>query len=91
MSMSMHLVGIKPADETWKKMKDVWDACDSAGIKVPDSVLAFFKNEPPDDDGVTVDLSDDGFDWKGDMEEGYTVILSDLDPTIKKLRFYCSW
>lgn len=27
MGMSMHVVGYKPADEHWKKMKAAWDAC----------------------------------------------------------------
>lgn len=44
--------GIAPPDETWKKMKAIWDACIDAGVQPPREVDDFFEDEPPDPDGV---------------------------------------
>jgi hypothetical protein len=57
MSMSTHVTGIRPPDEKFKKMLAVWQACEAAGIEVPDEVDDFFNGEKPDPKGVQVDLT----------------------------------
>jgi len=71
--MSTHVVGFRPPDEKWKKMKAVWDACEAAGAKIPDEVSDFFDGEEPDARGVEVDLeeSDVAKKWRDDGREGF--------------------
>lgn len=96
MGMSTHVVGFKPADETWLKMKAVYDACRSAEIKMPDAVLEFFGYTAPDSAGVEIDkealfkcgaLSE----WSRDGAEGFEVEISKLPPHVKTIRFFNSW
>jgi hypothetical protein len=58
MSISMHVVGFRPPDEKFNKMKAIWDACKSANVEVPKEVGEFFnwENENVDANGVRVDL-----------------------------------
>jgi hypothetical protein len=46
MSMSMHVIGFVPPDGTWAQMKAIWDACQAAGVSLPDEVEDFFGGEP---------------------------------------------
>jgi hypothetical protein len=94
MSHSLHVCGIKPPNATWKKMKKVWDACEEAGIGIPDNVMDFFNSETPDEKGVIVDQDDLGeavVDHNAEMVSGYDVDLAELDKDIKILRFYVSY
>jgi hypothetical protein len=47
MGMSTHVVGFKPPDEKWRKMKAVWDACEAAGTDPPAAVSKFFEGDVP--------------------------------------------
>lgn len=100
MGMSSYVVGIVPPDETWKKMKAAWDACEAAGIPVPEPVRRFFNGEAPDPAGVVVPL---GSAWKapeagsavqpykGDAADGFEVDLAKLPPHVKRIRFVNSY
>ncbi len=100
MGMSTHVLGFRPPDDDYRRMRDVYRACEAAGIAVPDKVMAFFNGEPPDDAGVAIRL--DGHErhhrgvtaWGDDGRSGFEVDLVELrkaDPTIKRIRFYNSW
>lgn len=89
MSMSTHIIGIKPPDERWKKMKAIWDACKEAGISVPREVSDFFDNCAPDPAGVVVELT--GRPWRGNAADGFEIDLPELDPDIRTIRFYNSY
>lgn len=89
MSMSTHVVGFKPPDEKWKKMKAVYDACIEAGTEVPSSVTDFFNYEPPDPAGVEVEIK--AREWKDDMCEGYEIDLKSLPKDVTIIRFYNSY
>lgn len=66
-SASLHLVGFKPPDETWEKMRQVWNACIDAKVPVPRDVEKFFGGEHPDPAGVEVRLGHHyGYDAKTD-------------------------
>ena len=93
MSMSMHVVGFKPADELWKKMKAAFDACKNAGVAPPLAVNDYFDgNDPGDAPGMEVDiLSKAARSWKDDSREGFEVDVSALPPGVRYIRFYCSW
>jgi hypothetical protein len=94
MSMSTHVIGFRPADEKWKKMKAVWDTCKQAGIEPPDEVDDFFGGSPPDDAGVEVDLEDYECcsNWNDNISrEGFEINLDKLPKGIKIIRFYNSY
>lgn len=93
MGMSTHVLGIKPPDETWQKMKAVYDACAAAKIPAPQEVLRFFDHQKPDSAGVTVSLEQHAAvtRWRDDSRQGFEVDLSKLDPAIRVLRFYNAW
>lgn len=92
MSMSTHVVGIKPPDDDWRKQKAVWDACEKASVPIPKKTLDFFDGENPDDAGVIVDLDMHLVQkYKDDSREGYEVDVEKLPKDIKIIRFYNSW
>jgi hypothetical protein len=96
MSMSTHVVGFKPPDETWKKMKAVWDACTEAGIEAPEEVRGFFPGEEPTDSGVEVDQEDLIYagaieKWSANWREGFEIIVEKIPPDVKIIRVYNAW
>ena len=93
MSMSTTVVGIKPPDIKWKKMKEVYDACMSAQVDIPDEVDRFFGGEKPDEKGVVVSLRGHicCVKWQAEMEEGFEVNLNHLPEDISIIRFYNSY
>ena len=92
MSMSMDVIGIKPANEKFWKMKQVHDRCKELGIRMPDQVLEFFDYAKPDDDGVIVHLKEPCVtEFSSGDEEGIAVDLEKLPEGIKFLKFRCSY
>lgn len=89
MSMSTYVKGFTPPDETWQKMKAVWDACASAGLAPPGEVEEFFGGEPPDPAGVETDLP--AREWHGDGEAGYEVDVAAIPARCTVIRFVNSW
>lgn len=93
MSVSTHVVGIKPPDAKWKKMKIVYDACIKAGVDVPEEVDKFFDGHKPDEKGVLIDLKEGNgvSHYNADMEDGYEIELAKLPKGIKIIRFVNSY
>ncbi len=100
MSSSLHVVGFKPPDDKWRKMKAVYDACKKAGICAPITVTEFFAAEEPDDAGVTVEMATDYSDrnrhasvteYRANMVNGFDVDLSKLPKDVTIVRFYVSY
>ncbi len=94
MGMSMYVVGIKPPDAKWNKMKKIYDACQEADMDVPDAVMDYFDGEDPDDKGVLLDESRLGkavSEYCVEGCSGFEVELSKLPKDVKILRFYNSW
>jgi hypothetical protein len=96
MGMSTGVVGFKPPDAKWRKMKAAYDACSAAGVDPPPSVMEFFGGDSPDDAGVEVDrkaLEECGavVPYSANMQEGYEVYVDKLPKDVKVVRFYNSW
>jgi len=89
MSMSTHVIGFKPPDEKWNKMKAIYDACEVAGVPIPSEVDDFFDGEGPDPAGVEVKLTPR--EWQDDMRQGYEIDIDSLPKGVKTIRFYNSW
>jgi len=88
-SMSTNVAGIVPPDETWQQMKAVWDACEAAGVPVPDQVQDFFGGGQPDPAGVVIEIETRKYQNRD--EKGYEVDLAGLPPHVKTIRFWNSW
>lgn len=92
-NLNVFVVGLRPPDDHWKRMKAAWDACKMAGVEVPLDVQQFFGGTTPDDDGITVDLekTDCLSDWRDGLRTGVEVDLSKLPADVSKIRFYTAW
>jgi hypothetical protein len=92
MSMSTHVVGYRPADETWNKMKTIWNTCASAQVPIPAKVLDFFDHEPPGDKpGAEVQIDKAVKPYKNEFSEGFEVNLALLPKDVNVIRFYNSY
>lgn len=93
MGMSTHLLGFKPPNEKWKKMKAIYDACHAADMDVPKEVDNFFGFDTPDDAGVEVDIEEHDCcqEYNEDGSEGFEIDVSKLPKDVTILRFYNSW
>lgn len=96
MSMSTHVVGFKPPDAKWKKMKEVYTACINAGLAPPDEVMEFFNHSEPDEKGVEIseeelERVDCLQEWTGDGQDGFEIRIDKLPKDIKIIRFYNSY
>lgn len=89
MGMSTYVIGFKPPDETWDRMKAVWDACDKAGILPPREVEDYFEGETPDPAGVKAKIT--VVPYEGDAEEGFEIMVDDIPDDVKIIRFVNSW
>lgn len=94
----MHVVGIRPGDEKWRKMKEVYDSCVAAGVLVPTAVQEFFNHEKPDEVGVVIDLGASYgekhkccTEYSTEGSSGFEIDVTQIPADVKKIRFYCSW
>ena len=92
MSMSTNVIGFKPVDELWNKMKKIYDSCKDANIDLPKEVNKYFGYEEPDDNGIEVDISEASFEWNDEnCREGIEIDINKLPKDIHIIRFYNSW
>ena len=93
MGMSTNVVGIVPADEKYKQMVAAAKALELAGLGITDEINEFFDWEwPINEDGMVVDINKEAIsEYNADMEEGYDIDISKLDPKIKTIRFTNSY
>ena len=91
--MSTHIIGIRPPDARWQQMKAIWDACQAAGVEVPESVGDYFEGENPDSAGVRVEIEDTPAvtEWNDDSASGFEVDIRALPSDVTIIRFYNSW
>jgi hypothetical protein len=87
--MSTEVIGFKPADEKWEKMKKIWDNCEELHIPVPKEVDDFFNGETPDATGVKVDIPTN--EWEGDGASGLEIEVEKIPKDVKIIRFVNSW
>ena len=91
MSMSTHISGVVPADDEYKKMIHVYDACVEAGIDVPQEVWDFFGGDVPDPNGTVIDIKEACVPFKAEGCSGFEIDIVAIPEHIKTLRFYNSW
>lgn len=94
MGMSTHIVGFRQADDRWKRMKAAYEACEAAGVEIPDDVDDFFDGEPPGDKpGMEVDIkcSPAVSEYNDDSLSGFEIDIRELSKDIGIIRVYNSW
>lgn len=84
------MIGFRPPDEKWKKMKAVYDACQVAGIETPKEIDLFFGYDVPSDDGVTVDIKSAAEYQRDDDSECIKVDIRKLPKDVNILIFKLS-
>jgi len=89
--MSTEIIGFRPPDETWQKMKAVYDTCTAASVPVPECVQKFFDYKAPSTCGIEVDLEGIARPWKDDTSEGFEISTKELPDNITMIRFCNSW
>ena len=58
MGVRVWVLGVRPIDQRFQKMKAVYDACAAAGVGVPEEVLDFFDGDDPPLYGIEVDIKE---------------------------------
>lgn len=53
----LRVVGLSFPDDTWRKMRAVYDACEDAGLSVPSKVLEYFDYKEPNERGLEINLT----------------------------------
>ena len=91
MSMSTYIIGFRPPNDEWTKMKRVYDTCVVAGVGIPNEVDDFFNGEKPDPAGVEVNIKSALEEYHDNCSSGFQVDLQKLPKGIKFLRFVNSW
>lgn len=93
MSMSTHVIGFRPADDKWTKMKAIYDACRAGSVRPPKDVEDFFSDGPPDSRGVEVAIEKHPCckEYSDDMRQGFEIDIKKLPPDVTVIRFYNSY
>ncbi len=97
MGMCSYVIGFKPKDEKYDRMKLVYECCVHAQVTIPDEVTKYFGDYNLDDAGIRIDdLPNDCYkEWfspdKNEAAQGIEVYLDKLPDDIKIIRFVNSW
>lgn len=92
MSMSTHVNGFRPPDAEWEKMLRAWQACEAAGVPVPQELWDFFGGEKPGSKpGATIDIGDAVEELSEDATNIYQVDLTKIPDNLRYIRFTNSW
>ena len=89
--MSTSVRGVIPPDKEFKKMMDVYDACEKAGVPIPKEVDKFFNYSTPDPVGMEVEINDCVEELSDGGIAGYLVDLSKVPKNVKFIKFENSW
>ncbi len=93
MGMSTHILGFKPADEKFNKMKAIYLSCEELEIDAPDEVENYFDGYGVEGDGVRVELenTDCCKEYCDDSSSGFEIDITKLPKDVKIIRFYNSF
>lgn len=54
---SLNIKGVCEPDEQFKKMKEAWDTCKTAGVEIPEEIAnEYFNYNPPPEEGMLIDI-----------------------------------
>ena len=91
----MYVIGFIPPDDEYKRKAEAWNACKAAGIEPPYELMRMFDGNEPDPSGMK--LSDEKLRecgalrrWVDEDSGGYELVIANLPPDVKSVRFYNS-
>jgi hypothetical protein len=91
MSMSTYVRGIIPADERYKEMLSIYNACKKAQVTIPEEVMEFFIRNEPDPNGMVIEIQRSLKELHEDGCNGFIVDISKLPKNVKLIKFVNSW
>lgn len=104
MSVSLYAQAILPANDEYKAKAQAYRACEIAGIPIPQQLVDFFGDSPPDDDGTVFPLfanhlgghvaqkHECAVRWTdGEMLDGIQIDVTKLPSGTRYVRFYGAW
>jgi hypothetical protein len=93
MGMSTYVQGFVPPTGKWQSYKNIWEACEAAHVEAPTEVQEFFDYEPPDDNGVVVDINDAVVNYSdaNTTSERWEVDITKLPKDVTVVRFVNSY
>lgn len=89
--MTMRVIGFRPPDERWTKMRHIWMVCKEVNMEPPDEVYEFFNWEEPDPQGVEVDVPHSSYTNAAVLSEGLEINVESIPQGVKTLRFSVSY
>jgi hypothetical protein len=90
--IDLHVVGYIPPDEKWYKMKVAYNACEAAGVIVPDDIAGFFGGEDPNTmNGAMVDIARAVRRSGDDDDTIIDVDVAELPNNVRIVRFSVSY
>ena len=93
MSMETYVLGFKPADDKFKKMKEVYLKCGELGIDPPREVEDYFDGSGVVDGGVRVEIEEHECcsEYSDGCRNGFEIDVTKLPKDVKIVRFYNSY
>jgi uncharacterized protein YfbU (UPF0304 family) len=91
MSMITYVRGIIPADEKYKEMLSIYNACEKAQVTIPEEVMEFFNRGNPNPNGMEIEIKRSLKEVHEDGCNGFIVDISKLPKNVKLIKFVNSW
>lgn len=93
MSMSTHVVGLRPPTEEYLKKVKAWEACDAAEVEIPQELQDYFNGERPEPTGMLVEIEKSPAITlhRARGSAGFEVDTTKLPEGVTIVRFYNSW
>lgn len=90
MSMSVHVVGLRSADDPhYQRMLAVKAACEAANVDLPLEVARYFGDSDDDEAPLEVEVPSRG--WSDQGAKGYEIDVAAIPRGVSIIRFYVSW
>jgi hypothetical protein len=90
MGMSSYVYGLRDAnDPQYKKMAAALKACLAADLPLPKPLQEYFKGSHDPEEALQVEIKSE--EGSKDSTNYYDVVLADLPPDVKVIRFCNSW
>lgn len=94
MGMSTHIIGIMPPTEEFNKKFAAYQACEEAGIAIPDELSTYFNDKEPNSNGMEIEIENSPAIEESDTStgrSGFIVDVTKLPPGVTKVEFYNCW
>lgn len=88
MSVDIYVEGLRPPDERHKTMVEIYEMCNSAGVRVPEEVLQYLDENDTGRYGVSTRINEAVKDVRDGEDTVYIIDLSKLPVGVTSLRVF---